>query len=191
MTTTSTTWLAVSLSLVLAGNLPAQSGPARSRAMRPLARAATGQEQQPNPRRQALVRQVRQAFANVVRKQLSLSDDQMQSLQRVDTKYEQQRRALLRDERQARLGLQAAMTDSASADQAGIARQLDVLVESQRKRADLLGAEQKELSSFLTPLQRAKYFAMKERLNRRLQELAQGDSAGRRGGRAAGAPPPP
>jgi hypothetical protein len=186
-----TRWLAVSLSLVLAGSLAAQSEPPRPRAVRPLARAAVGQAQQPNPRRQALVRQVRQAFARVVRKQLDLSDEQMQSLQRVDTKYEQQRRALLRDERQARLDLQAAMADSAAADQSRIARQLDVLVESQRKRADMLGAEQKELSSFLTPLQRAKYFAIQERLNRRLQELAQGDSAGRRGGRAGRTPPAP
>lgn len=186
-----TRWIAVSLSFVFAGSLAAQGDPARPRAMRPLARSAIRQEQQPNPRRQALVRQVRQAFARVVRKQLSLSDEQMQSLQRVDTKYEQQRRALLRDERQARLDLQTAMADSASADQSRISRQLDVLIQSQRKRADLLDAEQKELSSFLTPLQRAKYFAIKERLNRRLQELAQGDSAGRRGARAGGTPPEP
>ena len=181
--------LAVSLSLMLAGSLAAQREPARPRAMRPLARAAIGQEQQPNPRRQALVRQVRQAFARTVQKQLSLTDEQMQSLQRADGKYEQQRRALLRDERQARLDLRAAMADSTSADQSKIARQLDVLVQGQRKRADLLDSEQKELSSFLTPLQRAKYFAIKERLNRRLQELTQGDSAGRRGGR--GTPPEP
>jgi Spy/CpxP family protein refolding chaperone len=182
-----TKWLAVSLSLALAGSLAAQNKPARPRAMRPLARAAIGQEQQPNPRRQALMGQVRQAFARTVRKQLSLTDEQMQSLQRVDVKYEQERRALLRDERQARIGLLAAMADSTSADQSKIARQLDALVQGQRKRADLLDSEQKELSSFLTPLQRAKYFAIKERLNRRLQELTQGDSAGRRGGR--GTPP--
>ncbi|HTJ21848.1 MAG TPA: Spy/CpxP family protein refolding chaperone [Gemmatimonadaceae bacterium] len=184
-----TKWLAVSLPFVLAGSLAAQSDPPRPSGMRPLARAAVRQEQQPNPRRQALVRQVRQAFARLVRKQLNLTDEQMQSLQRVDTKYEQQRRALLRDERQARLGLQAAMADSATADQSRIARQLDGLIQSQRKRADLLEAEQKELSSFLTPLQRAKYFAVRERLNRRLQELAQGDSAGGRGARARGTPP--
>src|SRR5512138_1827757 len=96
-----TRWLAVSLSFVLAGSLAAQRESIRPRATRPIARAAIGQEQQPNPRRQALVRQVRQAFARTVQRQLSLTDEQMQSLQRADGKYEQQRRALLRDERQA------------------------------------------------------------------------------------------
>src|SRR5512146_3319827 len=133
--------LAVSLSLALTGTLAAQREPARPKAMRPLAQAAVGQEQQPNPRRQALVRQVRQAFARTVRKQLSLTDQQMQSLQRVDGKYEQQRRALLRDERQTRLELLAAMADTASVDQSKIARELDALVQGQRKRADLLDSE--------------------------------------------------
>jgi hypothetical protein len=109
----------------------------------------------------------------------------MQSLQRVDAKFEQQRRSLLRAERQARLELRDAMADSTSPDQSRISRQLDVLVQFQRKRADLLEGEQKELSSFLTPLQRARYFAVKERLNRRLQQLMQSDSTGRRGARSA------
>lgn len=174
-------WIAASMSLALAGSLAAQRAPAAGATGRPLARAGMAQ-QQPNPRRQALQRQVREAFAQVVRKQLNLNDEQMRSLQRVDAKYERQRRALLREERQTRLELLQAMADSASPDQPRIARQLDALVQSQRNRADLLDAEQKELSSFLTPLQRARYFAIKERLNRRLQQLVQGDSSGRRGG---------
>ena len=175
-------WLAASMAMVLAGSLAAQR-PAR--AARPLAGAGMAAQQQPNPRRQALQRQVREAFAKVVRKQLNLNDEQMQSLQRVDTKFEQRRRGLLREERQARLDLLAAMADSTSPDQSRIAKQLDALIQAQRARADLLEAEQKELSTFLTPLQRAKYLAVKERLNRRLQQLVQGDSVGRRGG-----PPP-
>lgn len=180
-------WVVALASIALAGSLSAQRAPTGAGRVRPFARgggAAAGQ-QQPNPRRQALQRQVREAFAKVVRQQLNLNDEQMRSLQRVDTKFEQQRHALLRDERQARLDLQSAMADSASPDQPRIARQLDALVQAQRKRADLLEAEQKELSTFLTPLQRAKYFAVKERLNRRLQQLVQADSSDRRGG-----PPP-
>jgi Spy/CpxP family protein refolding chaperone len=182
------TWVAACVPIVLAGSLAAQRAPGGAGRARPLVRggaAAAAAQQQPNPRRQALQRQVREAFAKVIRRQLNLNDEQMQSLQRVDRKFEQQRRGLLHDERQARLDLVAAMADSASPDQARIAKQLDALVQAQRKRADLLDAEQKELSTFLTPLQRAKYFAVKERLNRRLQQLVQADSSGRRGG-----PPP-
>jgi len=139
---------------------------------------------QPPAERQLLQRQVRQAFAKAVRRQLNLSDDQMRKLQSVDLKYERQRIALLRDERQARQGLKSTMDDSASVDQAKVDGYLSQLVKAQRTRADLLESEQKELTGFLTPLQRAKYFAMKERLNRRMQELAQ-----QNGGRGAVEPP--
>jgi hypothetical protein len=139
---------------------------------------------QPPAERQMLQRQVRQAFAKAVRRQLNLSDDQMRKLQSVDLKYERQRIALLRDERQARQGLKGAMDDSAKVDQAKVDGYLSQLVKAQRTRADLLEAEQKELTGFLTPLQRAKYFSMKERLNRRMQELAQQNS-----GRGAVEPP--
>jgi len=62
---------------------------------------------------------------------------------------------------------------------------LSQLIKAKRTGADLLEAEQKELAGFLNPLQRAKYYAMKERLNRRMQELAQP------GGRGPVEPPPP
>jgi hypothetical protein len=140
---------------------------------------------QPPAERQMLQRQVRQAFAKAVRRQLNLNDDQMRKLQSVDLKYERQRFALLRDERQARVGLKGVMDDSTSVDQAKVDAYLSQLVKAQRTRADLLEGEQKELAGFLSPLQRAKYFAMKERLNRRMQELAQPN-----GGRGAPEPPP-
>lgn len=141
--------------------------------------------------RQALQRRVRQAFTAVVRRQLNLAAAQMQTLQRVDQKYEQQRRAVLRDERDARMNLKLAMEDSSGhPDQDKISQYLDQLVTGQRRRADLLGAEQKELSTFLSPLQRAKYFALKERVARKMLEL-QADSAGGRAGRGGAALPEP
>ena len=140
---------------------------------------------QPPAERQLLQRQVRQAFAKAVKRRLNLSDDQMRKLQSVDFKFERQRIALIRDERQARLGLKIAMDDSANVDQAKVEGYLSQLVKAQRTRADLLESEQKELAGFLNPLQRAKYFSMKERLNRRMQELAQPN-----GGRGPLEPPP-
>ncbi len=139
--------------------------------------------------RQALERQVRQAIARVVRRQLNLTDVQMQTLQRTDGKYDQQRRTLNRDEHATRLGLKAAMADSAGPDQDKIARYMDALVQAQHRRADLLEAEQKELSTFLTPMQRAQFLALREQLTRRLQAIQRDTRplAGQRGG----APPPP
>jgi hypothetical protein len=158
-------------------------------------RAQRGAQQQLSraaPNEQQVLRQrVRQAFAGVVRKQLNLNPVQMQTLQRTDQKYEQQRRAVVLSEREARLGLKAAMEDSTGhPDQDKIAQYLDQLVQGQRRRADLLEGEQKELAGFLSPLQRAQYFALKERLNRKMQEL-QADSLTGRGGRGIVTPPQP
>lgn len=151
------------------------------------ARPLRGQRQQPRggtpTERQALQRRVRQAFAGVVRRQLNLDAAKMQQLQRVDQKYEQQRREVLRSEREARFNLKAAMQDSAGhPDQDKIAQYMDQLVHGQRQRADLLEGEQKELAAFLSPLQRAQYFALKERVARKLMELQPDSVAGRRGG---------
>jgi hypothetical protein len=157
-------------------------------------RMQRGAQQQPRaaPSEQQVLRQrVRQAFAGVVRRQLNLNPVQMQTLQRTDQKYEQQRRAVVLSEREARLGLKSAMEDSTGhPDQDKIAQYLDQLVQGQRRRADLLEGEQKELAGFLSPLQRAQYFALKERLNRKMQEL-QADSLAGRGGRGGVTPPQP
>ncbi len=142
----------------------------------------------PAARRQALEGRVRRALAGVVRKQLGLNDEQMLKLQRVDQKYDQQRRAMVRSERQTRQALRAAMQDS-TPDQAKIARYMDDLVAAQHRRADLLGNEQKELAGFLTPLQRAKYQALRERLTRTMQNLQRGGAGDRRGAAGRGARP--
>jgi hypothetical protein len=138
-----------------------------------------------SPKQQAMVRQVRQAFAGVVKRELNLNDDQMRHVQQVDDKYQLQRNQLNRDERDARQGLKAALEDSASApDQARVEGYMARLVQSQRRRADILEAEQKEFAGFLTPVQRAKFFALRDQLNRRIAEA-------RQEGRLGGPPPPP
>jgi Spy/CpxP family protein refolding chaperone len=137
---------------------------------------------------QALARQVRQRFATVIRRQLNLTDDQARQLQTVEQRYQKQRNGLLRDERATRVGLAAAMQDTAGTpDQSKIAQYLDDLVQAQHRRAALLDSEQKDLAGFLTPLQRAKYQALHEQLNQRIRQMRQNG----RGGGGPGAPLPP
>lgn len=128
----------------------------------------------------------RQALGVAVRRQLKLDDQQMRQLQRTDQKFEPERRALTRDERQARQTLKAAMEDSTSAGQPRIDSAMQRMLQVQRRRVELLEAEQKELSGFLTPRQRAQYFAIRERVMRRMLEMQEGSGGGRRG-----VPPPP
>jgi hypothetical protein len=148
---------------------------------RPAPRAALKAERQaqkdsqpPLTERALLQRQVRQAWAGAVRRQLNLNDQQMRTLNQVNTKYDRQRGEIQRDERQARLDLKSAMEDTTGADQnARIEQQMNALVQAQRRRADLFEAEQKELSGFLTPLQRARFTVLQENLARRLQQVQQ------------------
>ena len=143
----------------------------------------------PLPKQQPLQRQVRQAFAGVLRRQLNLNDEQLKKLQDIDVKYQRQRTDVVRDERAARADLRTALGDSsATPDQGKVDGYLTRLIQAQRKRADLLEAEQKELSGFLNPVQRAKYLALREQLQKRIAALRADDGRGRAGG--AGGPPP-
>src|SRR6185503_14734494 len=133
--------------------------------------------------RDALERQVRQALARVTRKRLGLNDAQMSQLTELDRKFQPRRQALTRDETETRMALRAAMTDTANTDQQRIDGYLEHLTALQRQRIDLQNQEQKALSGFLTPLQRAQYQALQERMRRRLEAMRQqgGGAGGRRG----------
>ncbi|HEY9229109.1 MAG TPA: hypothetical protein VIP11_20830, partial [Gemmatimonadaceae bacterium] len=131
--------------------------------------------------RPVLEGQVRQAMTKAVRTQLKLDDQKMRELQRTDSKYEKRRRQLTADERAARQTLRAAVEDSAATDQSKIEQAMARMIQIQRERVDLLEAEQKEFATFLSPKQRAQYFALRERVARRMLELQQG-GRGRRGG---------
>lgn len=146
-----------------------------------------GQQQAPGGRGldgRPMERRVQQAIAQTVRRQLSLDDEKMRQLQRTTEKFENERRLLLRDERDARQTLRLAIEDSTATDQARIEQAMGKMIQIQRKRVDILEVEQKDLATFLTPKQRAQYFALRERITRRLMELEQ-NGPGRRGG-----PPP-
>lgn len=172
------------VSLLGAGGIvQAQTGRSPD-SMRPLARGRRGGQAPAGA--QALRREVRQRFAEVVRRQLALTDDQAQRLQQTDTKYQRQRQEIQRDERDARQGLRRMLADTAGTpDATKVDQYISRLVQAQRKRADLLEAEQKDLAGFLNPVQRAKFMALREQLNQRITEL------NRQGGGRRGGPPGP
>ena len=133
-------------------------------------------------RQQRLAGQVREAFARVVRQRLNLTDDQARRLKDVDDRYETQRNDVARDERQARQALRTSLA-APNADQSKIDENMAVITNAQKRRADILASEQRDLGGFLTPRQRAQYFAMRDNLARRIQAMRQKA--------AAGAPPEP
>jgi Spy/CpxP family protein refolding chaperone len=141
---------------------------------------AEGQAGRGAARRQALAGEVRQAFARVVKQRLKLTDDQARRLKDVDDRYEQQRNEVARDEREARQALRAALAaPQGSVDQAKVDENMARVVRAQRRRSEILEAEQKDLGEFLTPVQRARYFALRDNLARRIEQLRQNAGPGR------------
>jgi periplasmic protein CpxP/Spy len=165
------------LTLALAPALPAQRA-----GQRPLQRAAA-------PRDTLLV-QVQRRMAQMVRQRLRLTDVQVRRLQQTNRRYDEQRRLLLEQERRTRRGLRDLVTAD-SADQNRVSALLDTMLLIQRQRLDLVQQEQRDLAQFLSPLQRAKYFALQEQIRKRLEDFRRSREA-RLGPppRAGWAPPP-
>ena len=123
--------------------------------------------------RHALEQEIRRKFAQVVRNRLGLTDAQMLQLRRTNQKFSQQRRVLTQREQGFRKGLQQELRPGVAADQQHVAALMDSLIVVQRDRLDLLVEEQRDLSTFLTPVQRVQYYSLQEQLRKRLQEVQQ------------------
>ncbi len=140
--------------------------------------AQAGKEETPsqasNPRRQELEQRLRERTAQIVKRRLVLSDDQMTKLQSTNRQFEQQRADLMRREREIRQALRAQLLSGDSANQNRVGQLLDQSLQLQRQRLDLLQNEQRELSKFLSPVQRAKYFGLQNEMRKRAQELRGG-----------------
>ena len=132
--------------------------------------------------RAQMEQQVRQRFARFVRERLQLTEPQMQQLQQTNRRFEEQRRSLVREERDVRVAIRDQLANGDRADQKRVAELIDRAIGVQRRRLDLLQSEQKELATFLTPVQRARYLDVQEKVRRRVEELR------RRGAQGGGGP---
>lgn len=124
-----------------------------------------------DPRRAELEKRFQQRVETMVRQRLELTDEQAAKLRDVASRAEVARRALRRDEMQARKEMRDELLAGESANQDKIADLLEQMPKLERRRIELMEQEQKDLSRFLSPLQRARYFALQDELRRNMQEL--------------------
>lgn len=141
---------------------------------------------QPSAERDSLERRVRVRMSQILKTQLGLSDDQMRKLQAANGRFEVRRRELFQQERNVRSELREAMRTGDTTDNAAISSLLDRMIAVQRQRVELMESEQRELATFLTPMQRARYFGMEEQIRRRMMEMRDD-----RSGQQQGRPRPP
>ena len=107
----------------------------------------------------------------IVRERLQLTDEQFTKLRDVASRTESVRRALRRDEYTARYALRRELMAGARASETRVAEILDQMPKLEQRKLDLLETEQRELATFLTAIQRARYFALQDELRRSMQEL--------------------
>jgi Spy/CpxP family protein refolding chaperone len=150
--------LAVSASVVDAQARPNRQMPGRG-----------GQPGRPDARRD-LEDEVRRNFARAVRERVGLSDDQMVKLGPITRKFEDQRRQVQGDERDARMKLMGLVMVNAEGDSVRIKQHIAELYEVRRRRMQIDEAEQKDLAAIMTPLQLAKFLALQENVRRRLEQ---------------------
>ena len=153
--------LFVGLAIVVgAGELPAQ--PTRGQTVPGTSHAA--------PRSQ-LEAKLRRGLWRIVKNRVGLTDAQMTQLAATNRSFDARRRTLAAQERAERQALRREALAGAHADQPRIAASIDKVLQIQRNRVDLQIEEQRALSAFMTPLQRAKYAALQEQLRRRADGL--------------------
>ncbi|MFA6168056.1 MAG: hypothetical protein WC700_15645 [Gemmatimonadaceae bacterium] len=171
---------------LVAATAAAQNPPAQPRAAaQPQAQAgARAQARAPQDRAQ-LEQQIRNRIANQLKNQLKLSDDQFTKLQATNKRFEEKRRLLVEQERDARMSMRDLILAGDTTNQAKVSGALDKMMLIQRQRFELVEQEQKELAGYLTPMQRARFLGMQEQLRRRIDEFRA--QAGRRGAAGPGA----
>jgi Spy/CpxP family protein refolding chaperone len=121
---------------------------------------------------------VRAAFARRVQQVLGASDEQMRRLAPINRRFENQRQALLLEEREVRGELRRELR-AALPDETKVGQLLDRLFDSQRRRLELVEQEQRELAAVLTPSQRARYLVLQQEVRRRVEGMR--EQRGRRG----------
>jgi hypothetical protein len=131
------------------------------------------------PRRQALEKQFREHTEQVVREKIHLNDDQMTQLRSVNASIGSQRNALTQQERSVRADLRDEMAKGSGADQSRVAQLMTQAHDLQGRRFELQQDEQRQLSTFMTPVQVAQYVGFQAQIRQYIQQQKrQGDGGG-------------
>lgn len=160
--------------------------------------AVRGDTPMPPPRvaqgvpRESLEARVRSRMTQVVRAQLGLTDDQARRLAATNQRLDVRRRALVNQEREARASLRVQLDRGDSANAAQVSTLLDRMLQLQRSRLVLMEEEQRELATFLTPVQRARFLGLQEQVRQRIEgmQLSPGGRPGQSGAGASRGRPP-
>ena len=153
------------ITLALGDTLEAQA------TFQPPGRARGGMPRRLIDRADSLERRFEQRLDSIVTLRLALTEEQRTRVRDVASRTERARRQLRLEEVEVRVAMRRELLSGDKANEARVAQLLDAIPQLERRRADLLDQEQRELAGVLSPVQRARYFALQDELRRGLQEL--------------------
>jgi Spy/CpxP family protein refolding chaperone len=141
--------------------------------------------QQPDtqPGGPALRERVERRFSERIKEELSLTDEQAAKLKEVAKENGSRRRELRRRERTLYAAIDRQLAAGEQADQDSVARMTREMLDLRVEYAQSLRDEMGKLT-FLTPVQRAKLMAMRDRLLHRVHEMREERRAYRHRGHA-------
>ncbi len=130
------------------------------------------QAQQPEPPRVAQLRAaIEQRFAQRLIDELGLNDEQATKVRGILATWSAKRRGLEQDERELRAQLADQMRPGVAADEAVVVKLTDRIIDGRIGYVETFKSELKDLSAVLTPVQRAQYLMLRDRLNQRVQDI--------------------
>lgn len=121
------------------------------------------------PEAAALRQQIESRFAEQVRQQLGLTAQQAVQLRDVNRTWTVRRRDLRQNEATLRMALAGQLRPGIAAESDSVGRLLDRLMQVRADFAATYGNEMRDLARFLTPVQRAQFFLLRERLQQRVE----------------------
>ena len=138
----------------------------------PLSAAPAWSQQRPVPRMDSRPRvQLERRFAERVRQELRLTDEQATRLRIAVADLTTRRDELGTRARALRAALADQLRPGVAADDDSVARLTDELIALRLRYAESFRREWQELSKFLTPVQRARFLVMRERVVRTAREI--------------------
>jgi hypothetical protein len=133
---------------------------------------ARGQDTLADPVRAERLRQlIEDRFTERLGRDLGLSDDQATRVHGILATWNAKRRSLEREERRLRQALAAQMRPGVAAEEAVVSRTLDAILDGRLAFVQSFRDELRELATVLTPVQRAQYLLLRDRLAQRVQEI--------------------
>jgi len=118
-----------------------------------------------------LRQQIRQRWNVQVRRQLNLTDDQAAKLHATEDRFFRRRQEIQRRQRAVLQGLRSQLQPGVDADADSVRTLMDAREQNRAAIAQLDREEDRETTAYLSPVQRARYQLMRQRLQERIAEM--------------------